>query len=112
MVQHTGEKWCEELTGIVWSGRCLRMKLHGEHGQFPMPHAFNGVVIEVDVRGLERFWHGRGINGEPVVFGGDEHALCVQVADGLIASMMPKFQLHGLSATRQGEDLMPETNPH
>ena len=77
-----------------------------------MPHAFNGVVIEVDVRGLERIRHGAGINGETVVFGGDEHPLCLQVADRLITPVMPKFQFHGLSATRQGEDLMPETNPH
>src|SRR5262249_5446668 len=112
MVQHTGEKWCEELTGIVWSGRCLRMKLHGENGQFPMPHAFNGVVIEVDVRGLEGIRHGAGINGETVVFCGDEYPLCLHIADRLIAPMMPEFQLHGLGATRQSEDLMPETNPH
>src|SRR5438552_8024586 len=104
MVQHTGEKWCEELTGIVWSGRCFRMKLHGEDGPFPMPHAFNGVVIEVDVRGLEGLRHGRGINRKTVVFGGDEHALGVQVADRLIGPVMAKFELQGLSATRQDED--------
>ena len=97
MVQHTSEKRCKELTGVVWSGRCFRMKLHRKHGQFPMPHAFNRMVIEVDVRGLERIRHSAGINGETVVFGGDVYPLGLQVADGLIAPMMPKFQFHGLS---------------
>src|SRR5262245_57646960 len=112
MVQHTGKKRCKELTGVVWPGRCFRMKLHRKHGQFPMPHAFNDAVIEVDVRGLEHIRHGTGINSETVIFGGNEDPFCLQVADWLITTVMPKFQFHGLRTTRQGEDLMPETNAH
>ena len=52
------------------------MELHGEDGQFPMPHSFNGAVIEIDVRGLERLRHGVWIDGKTVVFCRDEHSLC------------------------------------
>ena len=41
-----------------------------------------------------------------------QHLLGAQVADRLIAPMVPEFQFHGLGAARQGEDLMAETNPH
>jgi hypothetical protein len=83
------------------------MKLDREDGQLPMPHAFDGVVIEVDVGGLEGLWHGARINGKAVIFGGDEHALGLQIADGLITAVMSEFQLHGFGASGQGEYLMP-----
>ena len=112
MLQHTGEKRCEELPGIVWPRRRFGMELYGEDGQLAMPHAFDGTVVEVDMRRLEGIRHGVRIDSEPVVFRGDQDPFGVQITDRLIAPMVAKFQFDGLGAAGQREELMPETDPH
>jgi hypothetical protein len=88
------------------------MELHREDRQFPMPHAFNGTIVKIDVGRLKGIWEGAGVDRKTMIFCRNEHSLSAQVANRLIAPMVPKFQFHGLGTARQSEDLMAETNPH
>ena len=88
------------------------MELHGEDGELAMPHAFDGAVVEIDVRCLKGIRHGVRVDGETVVFGRDQDPFSAQVADRLIAPMVPKFQFDRLGAAGQRENLMPKTDPH
>src|SRR5688572_27399661 len=49
-----GEKLGEVRVCVVRPRSRLRMVLHGEKRKLQMPHPFDGAVIEVDVRDLER----------------------------------------------------------
>ena len=49
------DEFREVPLGIVRPRRGLRMVLDGEHRQFPVPHTFDGVIIEVTVCHLKCF---------------------------------------------------------
>src|SRR5262249_16886168 len=108
----TGEKRCEELPGIVRPGRRFGMELHGEDGQLTVPHTFDSAVVQVDMRRLESVRHGVWVDGEAVIFRRDQDTFGAQITDRLIAPMVPKFELEGLGAAGQREELMPEADPH
>ena len=51
LLNHPSES-LEEVCGIVRSRRRLRMVLNGEQRVFLVPHAFHGLVVQVDVSDL------------------------------------------------------------
>src|SRR5260370_29359906 len=40
----------EQVVRIVWARGGLRVVLHAEEGQFLVPHALVGVIVQIDVR--------------------------------------------------------------
>jgi len=78
-----------------------------------MPDAFNGVVVQIDVR---HGCHGRvervGIDGKVVVLGGDFNLPGCQVLDGVIAPVVAELQAVRPAAQRQAEELMTQANAH
>jgi len=65
------EELFEVPLGVVRSRRGLGMILHRENRVFPMPHPFDGAVVEVKVRDLKRLGTGDAagiaLDREPVV---------------------------------------------
>ena len=81
--------------------RGLRVILHAEQRQVPVPQAFERLVIQVDMRQLnfavgQRVW----IDGEIMVVRGDLDLPGLQLLYRMIAAMMSKLQLEGLAAER------------
>ena len=45
-----------------------------------------------------------------VILRGDFHLACLVVEDGMIAAVMPEFELVGFSAEREAEELVAQAN--
>ena len=73
-------------------------------------HAFDGVVVEVDVGHLDFRRKRVGIDGESVVLRGDRDFSGAQVLDRLVAAAVAEFQLKGGAAEGVGEDLVAEAD--
>ena len=77
------------------------MVLHRKDRQVTMPDTLNGIIVEIDMGDFHGRWQRAWVNGKAMIFGGNEHSFGPQIAYRLIPSMMPKFELHGLSPTGQ-----------
>jgi hypothetical protein len=91
ILHHFGEL-CEEVVGVVRSGRGFRVVLNAEKRQLFVAHALVGVVVEIDVgdcdvAGGERF----GINAEAVILGGDFDFFGEEILHGMIRAVMAEF---------------------
>src|SRR5690349_21800241 len=99
----------------MWARRRLRMILHRENRVLAVPHAFHGVVIEVEVRHDERLGagHARRIpfDREAVILRRDKYLPCLKIAHWMVAAAMAVRQFRRPSAERQAEQLVTEANP-
>lgn len=86
------------------------MVLDTEDGGFAVAHAFDGAVVEVDMRDLHIAREAGGVDGKTMVLAGDRDTAITQVFDGLIATPVAKFQLKGAAAVGVAEDLVAEAN--
>src|SRR5687768_10461813 len=95
-----------------WSG--LRMVLNGEQRQLAMPNSFDGSIVQVDVRHLER---GRAGNAatlakhrEAMVLRGDEDLVVAQIANRVVSTAMTVRQLPGPTAVGESHQLVAEAD--
>src|ERR1043166_334838 len=86
------------------------MILDAEDRQLLMPHSFNGVVIQINVRDLNTFWQRVRIDGKTVVLRGDGDFAAAQIFYRLVRAAVPEFQFESRSTERETEDLMAEAN--
>src|SRR5712692_6812481 len=94
------------------SRRGLRLILHAEQRQVPVPQAFKRIVVQVHVRELDfALWQRFRIDREIVIVGGDLDLSRLQLFHGMIAAMVPELQLKSLAAKRNSDELMPEADP-
>src|SRR6266705_3174813 len=91
------------------------MILHRENRVLAMPHAFHGVVIEVEMRYHERRGAGdaAGVarDCETVVLRRDKYLSCLKIAYGMVAAPVTVWQLGRPAAEGEAEQLVAETNP-
>src|SRR5438876_12431125 len=92
-------------------GRRLGVVLHGQQGLAAVAEAFQGLVVEVDVRVLDVVLAQRvGVDGEAVVLRGDLHAAAAEVLDRMVAAAMAELELVRLAAESEAEELVAQTN--
>src|SRR3989449_11462336 len=102
----------EDVRVVPGSRSRLGMVLHGEDGEFPVGHAFDGAVVQIQVRHLElRTWEGVGIDREAVVLRRDVDAPRAKVFDGLVPAAVPEFQLERRPSEGEGQQLVAEADP-
>ena len=93
------------------AGRRFRMVLDTENRFGLMPHAFHGLVVQVNPVNGDFLWQTFWIDGKTMVLRGNFHFARFQIFDRLVAAAMAKFQFESLSAKRLAQYLVPEANP-
>lgn len=78
------------MSGVVRTGRSLRMILHGKDGQSFMLHSFAAVVIEINVCDFDFGRKAVGDDGEAVIVRSDFNVSGAQIFDRLISAAMPE----------------------
>ena len=69
------------------------MILDAEDGQVLVPHAFERLIVQVDVRQLDVAGKGLWVDGEPVVLSRDLDLAGPFVPDGVIGARCPNLSL-------------------
>lgn len=90
------------------------MVLHRKQRKRAVPNAFDGTVVQIDVRDFQvggardpvRLSNYR----EPMVLCGDEHLTAAKIADGMITSPVSVGQLGCRTTVRQANELVAETD--
>ena len=75
-----------------------------------MAHAFDALVVEVDMRDFDFGWQRVGFHREAVIVRSDFNVAVAKIFHWLIAAAMTKHQFEGLSAEGATEQLMTEAN--
>ena len=84
---------------IVRAGRGLRVVLDAEERQVSVAHAFERLVVQVQVRQFDFALRERvRIDGEVVVVGGDFYFAGLQPLYWMVAAVMSEFQFEGFAA--------------
>ena len=82
------------VRGVVRPGRGFGVVLDGEDRQPLVPHAFDAVVVEVDVRDFDFRRQAVGLDGEAVVVRGDlDRAASARSLTGWLPPRWPKRSL-------------------
>ena len=89
---HHRHKIIEQIPCIMRPRRSLRMILHAEQRQRPVPHPLIRVIVQIHMRNLhvarrQRIW----IHAKSMILRSDLHLLGAQVLHRMIRPMMPKF---------------------
>ena len=72
-------KTVEQISAVVWSGRGFGVVLYAEGRLKTVTDAFDGVVVEVEMRYLKILGKRIGVDGETVILGSDFDLLGVIV---------------------------------
>jgi len=90
------------------------MVLHRKQRKLAVPNAFYGTVVQIDVRDFQIGGAGNAVclsnYRETMVLGGDQHLTAAQIADGMVTSPVPVWQLGGRTAIGQANELVAETD--
>src|SRR5437660_9573088 len=100
----------EEGIGIVWAGGGFGMVLHAEDTLFLVPHALDGLVVEVDPIDLDVARERFRVDGKAMILRGDHDAATFKVFDRLIGAPMAELQFECFAPECLAEDLVSETD--
>ena len=101
----------EEVQAVVRTGRGLGVILDAEDRQPLVPQPFEGLVVQVDVAGLDVGGQRGGVDGEAVVLRRDLDLAGPLVADRVIGAAVAELELEGLGAERLAEELVAQADP-
>ena len=87
------------------------MILHAKSRCLSVPQSCNRLIIQVAMGDFQMVWKRFLFDCEPVILSGDFDFAGVEVDDGLIRPAVAKFELEGLGATRECQQLMPQADP-
>jgi hypothetical protein len=76
-----------------------------------VPHAFDSVVVEVDVRDLDVLRQRLGVDRKAMILRRDFDLLRLLVEDRLVAAAVAELELVRLAAEREPQQLMPRQMP-
>src|SRR6187397_382388 len=96
----------DQVARVVRPWARLRMELHRASSLARQREAFDGAVVERDVRDLRPV----ALHGEPVVLARDEDAVRSQVEDRVVRAAVPERELEGLEARREREQLVAQAD--
>src|SRR4029079_3667415 len=109
---HHLHKILKQIMRIMRTRRRLRMILHTEQREIPVPHPFQRVVVQIDVGEFHFTLRQRiRIDSKIMVVRRDLDLPRVQLLYGMVSAMMSKLQLESFSAKRNSRELMPKANP-
>ena len=86
------------------------MVLDGESLVIGRGQPFAAVVVEVDVGGGYAGWQGGRIHGEAMIVAGNLYSAAFGNLHRLVAAAVAKFELVGLRAQRQTQNLMSQAD--
>src|SRR5215470_3406569 len=88
------------------------MILNAEGWYRAMLEALNSVVVEVDMGDFHVIEvQAIRIDGEPMILCGNFDLLPFNIQNGMIAAVVPEFQLVRLASERKAKNLMAQANP-
>src|SRR5580700_8768553 len=97
----------KQIMRVMRPRRGLRVILHAEQRQVPVPQAFESRVVQVDVRQLNFTFRQRiRIDREVVVMRCDLDLTALQLLYRMIPTVVAKLQLESFSAKRNADELM------
>src|SRR5678815_641815 len=111
MVLHHLEKLLEQIVGVVRTGRSFRVILDTVSRQGFVFHAFNRLIIEIDMRNSNLLGQSARIDGESVILSRDFDFIQVGVENGLVPSVMTELQFEGAASKCESHDLVTQANP-
>ena len=98
------------MSGVVWARRSFRMVLNGKYRQLAVAHAFDAIVVEVDVGDFNFLWQCLSFDGKAMIMRGDFHVAVAKILDRLIAAAMTKHKFESFAAKRAPQQLMAKAN--
>src|SRR5260221_2758706 len=101
----------EQRRGIMRAGRGFRMILHGEHRLGLVPHAFDGLVVQVDAVHDNVGRQTGHVHRIAVILRGDLHLAGFQTFHRLVAAAMAELELESFTAERLAKNLVTEADP-
>ena len=104
------EKIKQEL-GVNRAGSVLGMELDRHKGQAFMSDTLVGAIVDVGEPGLPTLGKRGRVHGKSVILGGDVAAFASLFEAGLILASMTVFELVGVTAGCQGQDLVAQADP-
>src|SRR2546421_6158087 len=110
MPLHQFDKTSEMMFGVVRPRCGFGVILDGEDGQLLVAHAFDAVVVEVDVCDFNFGRETVGCNREAVIVRSDLDRAGGAFKDRLIAAAMTEAQFIGRAAEGTPQELMPEAD--
>src|SRR5687768_4243720 len=93
---HRLQELLEQIVGVVRPRRRLGVVLHREDWLVEVTEAFDGSVVEIEMRHADVRRQRVGIDGEAVVLRRDLDLARAQILHGVIGAAMAELQLEGL----------------
>ena len=110
---HQLYKTVKQIGAVLWAGRALRVILNAEYTICLALHALHRIVQQIDMGALQGcFLKAAGIHGIGMVLRGNFNLSCSQILYRMVSSAMTEFQLVGLCAIGQSDDLVPRQMPN
>ena len=81
---------------VMWAGRGFGMILHGNNRQCAMAHAFDAIVVEVNVGDFNFIWQRLSLHGKAMIMRSNLHVTVARIPDRLIAATMTEHQFESL----------------
>lgn len=106
-----GLECVEQVSTIVWAGGSFRVVLNAKCGDFTMPYAGDGVIVQVAVSDFQARGHGGFFDSEAMVLRSDLYATGFVMQDWLVCATVSEFEFKGLRATGEREKLVSQANP-
>jgi hypothetical protein len=108
------EEFVERRSGIVRTGRGLRMILNGKDRFLAMTQSFDRPVVEIHVRDFELWCTGNffftSFDREAVILRRDQHSSRRDFFHWMISAAMAVRHFHRACAVRESQDLMPQAD--
>src|SRR5437870_4094466 len=98
------------MCGIVWAGCGFGMILNRDNWQRFMLHAFDALVVKIDVGDFEFRWEAIGLHRESVIVRSDLDVAIAKIFDRLIATTMTEDELKCFSTEGTSQQLMTKTD--
>ena len=95
---------------IVWTRRGFRMVLNRDDRQRLVPHAFDALVVEIEVRHFNFGWQAIRLNGKTMIVRSNLDVPVARISDRLVTAAMTKDKLESLTAKRAPQQLMAKAN--
>ena|SRR5260221_9404374 len=95
---------------IVRTGRRLGMVLNRDDRQRLVPHAFDALVVEIEVCHFNFGWQAIRLNGKAMIVRSNLDVPVARISDRLVTAAMTKHKLERLTAKRAPQQLMAKTN--
>ena len=103
-------KSIEQVSAIVWAGGSFGVVLNAKCGDFTMPYAGDGVIVQVAVSDFQARGHGSFFDSEAMVLRSDLYATGFVMQDWLVCAAVSEFEFKGFCAACEREELVSQAD--